>query len=85
MDDIKAVIQVFPEIALFHLFFQVAVGGGNDPHINFMRLISAYPGNGFILQKPQQFTCISKGISPISSKKTVPLSAISSLPDSLFS
>jgi hypothetical protein len=65
-----------PEEALRHHLLQVAVAGGDDPHV---RLIAVLPPTG--MNSP---CCRTRkgglglgGMSPISSRKSVPLSACS--------
>src|SRR2546427_605158 len=41
--DVQAVKQIFPESSFFDLLAQIAVGGGNDPHIHLDHSASTEP------------------------------------------
>ena len=51
--DTQPVIEVFAEIFLLDLFFQVPVSCGYDPHVNPYRLITADWSHLIILEHPQ--------------------------------
>src|SRR5437870_9170676 len=46
--------QILPEAAGSHSFFQIAVGGGNDAHVDLARARVADAFNLLLLQDPQQ-------------------------------
>jgi hypothetical protein len=51
---------------------QVLVGGGNDPDIHGHRHLAAKARDAFFLEGAQQIRLAGKGMSPISSRKSVP-------------
>ena len=53
-DDVEAVEQVFPKLAVGDPLLQILVGGGNDPHIHLHRLVAANPVELPVRQYPQQ-------------------------------
>ncbi len=80
-DNRKPVVEVLTEGAIFDHGFQVAVRGDDDTR---HRLCSE-PRAPTFRSRPDwmnrsTLTCRSKGISPISSRKRVPVSADSTLP-----
>lgn len=52
--DIQAPVKVFPESAQADGFLQIAIGCGNDAHIDVLCVFAAYSGNLAILQEAQQ-------------------------------
>jgi hypothetical protein len=52
--DLEPEEKVFPEAVLPDHGLQIAVGGNDNPDINFDRLTSAHPFDLFLLQNPQQ-------------------------------
>jgi hypothetical protein len=53
-DASDAVVQVFAEAARAHVLLQVAVGGGNHPHIDQYRAAGAHGAHLALLQHAQQ-------------------------------
>ena len=53
--NIQTVKQIFAKFLVGDVLLQIAVGGGDDPHIDVQRLHSAQPFELAILQHPQQF------------------------------
>ena len=53
-DHIKAVEQVFPEVAVTDQFFQILVGGGDDAHVHMDRRGATHPVELILLQHAQQ-------------------------------
>ena len=51
---IQAVIQILAKSSISHGLTQVAVGGGNNPHIHPLRLLGPHPRHFTLLQHPQQ-------------------------------
>ena len=78
--DIETVIKVFPEPARGHVLLQIPVGGGDDAHIGAPGAVFADPLITLFLQRPQQFALQFQGTSPISSRNSVPPSAVSKRP-----
>ncbi len=54
-DHVDAVIEVFAELAGFDHFFQVAVGGENQSHVDFVRFVATDRFKLFVLQHSQEF------------------------------
>src|SRR5438876_11223603 len=52
--DIQAVEQILPESSLFDLFSQIAVGGGDDPHVHPDRGVRAEPLDLSLLNHAQK-------------------------------
>src|SRR5213594_466079 len=52
--NIQAVKQIFPESSFLDLITQIAVRGGNDPHINLNYSLSAEPLDLSLLNDAQQ-------------------------------
>jgi hypothetical protein len=66
-------IEILPEPAFVDLLDQILVGGRHDFHIYRYGFDSADAHDLFLLQNARSsFTCISGGISAISSRKMVP-------------
>ncbi len=76
----KTIKQVFTEMSCPDLLLQVAVGSSNDTHIDSCRLGITDLYIFACFKNTQQFARNSKAISPISSKKIVPLLASSKSP-----
>lgn len=53
-DHVQAVEQIFTEFPLLHALFQVLVGGGDDPHIDLHRRVTAHAIKLAIRQHAQQ-------------------------------
>ena len=53
-DHVQAVEQIFTEFPLLHALFQVLVGGGDDPHIDLHRRVTAHAIKLTIRQHAQQ-------------------------------
>ena len=58
---IEAVKEILPEGALLHPFFQVPVGGADDPHIGVDGLIAAQPLKLPFLEKTQELDLEGRG------------------------
>jgi hypothetical protein len=76
-EDVQAVEQVLAEFPALYQSGQILVGGGQDADIDF-------PGDGRadrtdfgFLNDAENLACSGRGISPTSSRKTVPPSASS--------
>jgi hypothetical protein len=52
--DVQAVIEILAKAPGAHLFRQIAMGGGNQPHINGKRLVAADALHLALLNRPQQ-------------------------------
>ena len=52
-DDVEAKEEVFPEVALFYLLFQVFVGGGDDPDVHGDGFPPPYALEGEFLDYPE--------------------------------
>ena len=59
--DIEPVVEVFTEPAGRDVFFQVAIGRGNDPHIRAARAVLADAFVTFLLQDAEQFALQVQG------------------------
>jgi hypothetical protein len=79
-DDVEAVEQILAERPRRDLALQVPVGRRHEAHVDADRLDAADALELALLQHAQSFTCISLGISPISSRKSVPPEASSKRP-----
>uniref|UniRef100_A0A1I7YAB7 Uncharacterized protein n=1 Tax=Steinernema glaseri TaxID=37863 RepID=A0A1I7YAB7_9BILA len=53
-DHVQAIVKVFAELADLGQVLQVAVGGGNQAHIDLLRLHRAHPSDLAFLQYAQQ-------------------------------
>src|SRR5207249_3738978 len=74
--DIQAVKQILPESSFLDLLAQIAVRGGNDPHIHLDDSLSTKPLDLSLLNH----ACMLSGSSPISSRKMVQPSPSSNNP-----
>ena len=52
--DVQAVIEVFSKQVLPDPFFQIGIGGGKNPNVNFSGLIASQPAELLFLKDPQQ-------------------------------
>ncbi len=52
--DFQSIIKIFAEQMVFHVFFQVAIGRGNNPHVDFHGLVSADSFDLSVLQETQE-------------------------------
>ena len=72
-DDVDAVEEVLAEALLLDLGLEVAVGRGDDARVERHLLVAADRAHRALLQHAQQLRPASpSGISPISSRKSVP-------------
>src|SRR5580698_9473152 len=78
--DVQAIKQIPPEFLFFNRSNQIAIGGGDQPHIHPNRLGSSQALELLVCRTRNNLGCTSKGISPTSSSSKVPLSASSSRP-----
>src|SRR6184192_3821167 len=68
---IDAVEQIAAKGILLDQFLEMAMRGHQHAHVDFDRFVAAHALN---------FACMARGMSPISSRKSVPASACSNLP-----
>ena len=54
-DNVQSVVQVLAKLSIADCLFQVAPGGGNDPHIHAERLPPAQAFQSVLLQDAQKF------------------------------
>ena len=79
--DVEAVVEVLAEAALADVGREVAVGRGDEPHVDGdrsrcrRRARTSAPAG-----RASSFTCVASGISPISSRNSVPPWACSKRP-----
>ena len=52
---ILAIVEIAAKLAVGDHFFQVAVGGGNQPHVSLDKLVAAKTFKLLLLQNAQQF------------------------------
>src|SRR5208337_2961734 len=52
--DIQAVVEVVSEFSLFHCFFQITVGSGDDTDIDLNRFCSPHPRELLFLEHPEE-------------------------------
>ena len=74
--DIQAMVKVAAERASAHHFGQVAIGAGQETRIHLHRDRFAHRHDFLLLQDAQQLGLKLSGKSQISSRKTVPQSAV---------
>jgi hypothetical protein len=74
-ENVEAIIEVGAEAAFLDLERQVAVGRGDDPHVDLDRPGRADRDHLAFLQRAQQLGLQPSGISAISSSSSVPPSA----------
>ena len=74
-DNVDAVEEILPHQSLFHLLFQIFIGGSNDAKIGGFRFKSAYWRESPPSIARSSLACRLGPISPNSSRKSVPLSA----------
>ena len=80
--DVEPEEQVLAELALAHHLLEVAVGRGDEPHVERRSASSRRRARSrFVSRKRSSFTCVEAEISPISSRNSVPPSADSKRPD----
>ena len=79
-DDVQAEEQVLAEAPRRDLGLEVAVGRGDDAHVDLDRLGRADAADLALLQHAQQLHLHLGAISPISSRKSVPPVASSKRP-----
>ena len=72
--------EVFPEGPFFYFGQEILVGGGQDPHIHGQGLLSAQALDLRVCRTLSSLIWAGGGISPISSRKTVPPWACSKCP-----
>ena len=53
-DDIQAEVEIFTESTIAEGGFQIAIGGGDHPHIDLHPFVAAHAANFFFLQHAQQ-------------------------------
>src|SRR5215813_2582661 len=80
LEHVEPVEEVFSESAVPHFFFEILVGGGDDPHVGPPGLAFPETLEGFFLQKAKQLTLQTNPSSPTSSRNKVPVSACSTRP-----
>jgi len=78
--NVDAMKEITPERILFDELFQVAVCRDHDTNIHFYRLVAANTLDLPSSKTRRSFACMATGMSPISSRKSVPPSACSNLP-----
>ena len=54
VEDVEAVVEVLAELAALHHVLQVAVGGGDDAHVDLLGLGAADRHEGPLLQHAQE-------------------------------
>src|SRR5438093_9025272 len=54
LDDVQAVVQVFPELVRPHGGLEVAIGGGDEPHVGADDLLAADAGELAVLEHVQE-------------------------------
>ncbi len=54
VEDIEAVVEVLPEVARFHRYFKIRIGGRDDPRVNRNGLVPTDTLDGTLLEEPQQ-------------------------------
>ena len=77
--DVKAIEQVLAKLLLPNHGGKVAMGGGNDAHIDLIVLALPRRSNSCSCTARSSFGCSSRLISPISSRNSEPWSASSNL------
>ena len=75
-----AVIQIRPELVLRDGLLEILVGRGDDAEIHGDGAQAAHALDFPDWSTRRSLTCMSKGMSPISSRNSVPVSASSNLP-----
>jgi hypothetical protein len=61
LDDLQPVVEVLAETPFAHLALEVAVGRGDDAHVDGERLGAAHPLEGALLQDPQHLRLRLRG------------------------
>ncbi len=79
-EDIEPVIEVAAELAVGDHLLQVAVGGGDQTHVDGKQLVAANPLKLVLLEHAQQFRLRLDWDFPTSTKNGVPFSASSKRP-----
>ena len=54
-NDVQPIVQILAKLVFFHQGFRIAVGGGDDPHINRNRFAAAHFIDFMFLQNAQEF------------------------------
>ena len=75
--DVDPGSKVLAKLAVFDSGIEVAIGSGDDAHVDTDQLGAADAFELTLLRKAQELVCSTSDMSPISSRKTVPPSAIS--------
>ncbi len=52
---IETIVQILPKFSLFHQFFQIPVGGGDNPGVHLDGPVVSHPLKFFFLNYPQHF------------------------------
>ena len=80
-DDLETVVEVLAELAGGDGVGQVAVGGRDQADVDLDRLVGAHPDDLAGLERPRSsLTWIARGMSPTSSRNSVPPLACSNQP-----
>src|SRR5207249_5901519 len=72
LEDVQAVVQIFPELMGLHRGLEVAVGGRDEPHVGANDLLPPTRENSPSCRTCSNLAWSSNGISPISSKRSAP-------------
>src|SRR5210317_902687 len=51
LDNLEAIIEIFPKLSHPHLLFKIDIGGGNHPDIDFDGIVASHRSEGHLLQK----------------------------------
>ena len=80
-DDVDAIVEIRPEIAFFHLLLEIFVRGHTTTRTS-TGMVWSPPTRVifFSWRTRKRIACWSRGMSPISSRKSVPPAAISNFP-----
>ena len=71
-NTIQSMVEIRPEAAVSHGFLEVAIGRGKDAQIDLLGLRVTDGTESSILKESQELDLNGGGISPISSRKSVP-------------
>ena len=72
LNDVDAEEEILAEAAFFHRGLQIVVGRGHDPHVKCHFPLPPTGRTRFSSSARRSFGCVDRGISPISSKRSVP-------------
>ena len=78
--DRQALVEVFAELAEAHGRLEIAVGGGDDLHVDPARRGGADAAHDLVSMTLRNFACSAGEMWPISSRKIAPPSAVSKRP-----